>query len=87
MSKQMHKLFTTACDLAEPRQVSAVDCQKCPRGSVVDNRSRVLCSGETKFYMTPCCYDMRSAATVDDCERCPYGEIGQDRLRVFCSRF
>jgi len=86
LNKQMHKLFTTTCDQDEPRQVSAIDCQECPRGSVVDNRSRVLCRGETKFFVTPCGYDMRSAATIDDCERCAYGEVGQDRLRVYCSR-
>lgn len=87
MNKQMHKLFLAKCDFDEPRQVSATECLKCPRGTVVDNMSKVICSGETKFFMALCLYDMRSAATVDDCEKCAYGLVGQDRLRVFCSRF
>lgn len=86
MSKIQHKLFLTTCDLGEPRSVSALDCSRCPRGSVVDNRSRVLCEGETKFFVVPCLYDMRAAATLYDCEKCAFGEVGEDRLRVFCSR-
>ena len=86
MSQKMHKLFLTTCDLAEPKSVTASDCEKCDHGSVVDNKSRVICQGATKFFVTPCYYDMRAAATVYDCEKCPFGDIGDDRLRVFCSR-
>jgi hypothetical protein len=87
MNRQTHKLFLTTCDLAEPRSVSATDCERCPHGSVVDNKSRVICSGVTKFFLAPCYFDMRAAATVLDCAGCRFGEIGEDRLRVYCSRF
>jgi hypothetical protein len=53
---------------------------------VVDNRTRVLCDGGTKFFLAPCFYDMRASATVYECEACRFGEIGEDRMRVFCSR-
>lgn len=86
MTQTQHKLFLTTCDIGEPRPVSAVDCSNCPRGSVVDNRTRVLCQGGTKFFVTPCFFDMRAAATVNECEACRFGEIGEDRLRVYCSR-
>lgn len=87
MSQQMHKLFLTTCDMGEPRSVSASDCERCPHGSVVDNKSRVLCAGITKFFLTPCFFDMRAAATVIDCAQCRFGQLGEDRLRVYCSRF
>jgi hypothetical protein len=86
MNPKIHKLFLTRCDLEESRQVSAADCMKCPMGSVVDGRSRVLCVGETKFFSTPCYYGMRSSATVHDCMACDYGAVGDDRLRVMCDR-
>jgi hypothetical protein len=86
MSPKIHKLFITRCDLQEARQVCATDCQSCPRGSVIDGRSRVICSGETKFFTTPCYFDMRASATVHDCRKCPSGTVGQDGLRVFCDR-
>ncbi len=86
MSQKMHKLFLTACDLGAERSVNASDCERCPHGSVVDGKSRVLCGGVTKFFVAPCYYDMRSAATINDCEKCSFGEVGQDRIRVFCSR-
>jgi len=81
-----HKLFLTTCDLGEPRSVSASDCELCPHGSVVDNKSRVFCAGATKFFVTPCFYDMRASATIAECESCRWGEIGPDRIRVYCSR-
>jgi len=86
MNQQMHKLFLTTCDLGGPRSVSATDCGQCPHGSVVDNKSRVLCFGITKFFVAPCFYDMRASATIMDCAQCPFGEIGPDRIRVYCSR-
>jgi hypothetical protein len=86
MTQIQHKMFLTTCDLGVPRAVSAADCATCPHGSVVDNKSRVLCQGATKFFLAPCFYDMKAAATVYECEACLFGEIGQDRLRVFCSR-
>lgn len=82
----MHKLFMTRCDLGEQRMVTALDCGVCPHGSVIDNKSRVICAGETKFFSVPCGFDMRAAATVRDCEACPWGEVGPDRARVFCGR-
>jgi len=66
--------------------VSAADCQRCPNGSVVDGRSRVLCVGETKFFSTPCYFGMRASATVNDCLACRYGTVGADGLRVLCDR-
>lgn len=78
------KLFMTRCDEGEPRAVSAVECGSCPHGSVVDNRSRVLCHGGTKFFSVPCYREMRASATVADCEACPHGRVSEDRLRVFC---
>jgi len=88
MAQQIHKLFLARCDrLGEPKMVSASDCERCPRGSVIDRKTRVICEGETKFFLAPCFNDMRAAATVIDCENCPHGEIGDDRLRVFCSAF
>lgn len=87
MTQKMHKLFQTNCDLGEPRLVVASDCERCPHGSVVDKKSRVICGGVTKFFLAPCFYDMRAAATIYDCEKCPWGEVGEDRTRVFCSRF
>jgi len=86
MTQKMHKLFLTTCDLGEPRSVPADECERCPHGSVVDRKSRVICDGATKFFYAPCYYDMRSAATVYDCEKCRWGEVGADRTRVFCSR-
>jgi hypothetical protein len=86
MTQKMHKLFLTTCDLGEPRSVGADECERCPHGSVVDRKSRVICAGTTKFFLAPCYYDMRSAATVYDCEKCNWGEVGADRTRVFCSR-
>jgi len=86
MTRKQHKMFLTTCDLGEHRPVSAADCSNCPHGSVVDNKSRVLCHGETKFFLAPCFYEMRAAATMYECESCRFGEIGEDRLRVFCSR-
>jgi len=53
---------------------------------VIDNKTRVICKGQTKFFVTPCYYDMRASATVHDCEECKFGEVGDDRLRVLCSR-
>ncbi|MFY9606890.1 MAG: hypothetical protein WAS24_09230 [Thermoplasmata archaeon] len=86
MTQKMHKLFLTTCDLGEQKPVGANDCERCPRGSVVDRKSRVICAGVTKFFVAPCFFDMRSAATVADCENCHWGEVGDDRIRVFCSR-
>lgn len=86
MHQGMHRLFLIRCDMLV-KSVSAADCEKCEHGSVVDNKSRVLCGGETKFFLTPCCVDMKAAATVHDCEMCKWGELGQDRIRVYCSRF
>ena len=86
MNSKMHKLFLTRCDMEESRQVSADDCQRCPRGSVVDGKSMVLCGGVAKFFVTPCFYEVRAAATVKDCMRCRYGTVGEDRIRVFCDR-
>jgi hypothetical protein len=86
MTGKIHKLFLTTCDGSAPRPVSAVECERCPRGSVVGNRSMVLCGGETKFFTTPCYFGMRPSATLDDCVECVHGEVGDDRLRVFCDR-
>lgn len=86
MDKGMHKLFLTTCERGERRSVNANECGTCPHGSVIDNKTKVLCSGSLKFFSTPCFFDMRVSATVNECEECPYGEIGDDRLRVFCSR-
>ena len=86
MPQKMHKLFLTMCDLAEPRSVTAAECSTCPHGSVIDNKTRVICSGEMKYFTAPCYYDMRAAATVAECENCSFGEIGPDRLRVYCDR-
>lgn len=86
MSQQMHKLFLTTCDYDQPKSVSASDCERCPHGSVVDNKSRVICVGVTKFFLAPCYFDMRAAATVIDCAQCRFGKLGEDRLRVYCSR-
>jgi hypothetical protein len=86
MSRIQHKLFLATCDIGEPHPVSAADCSRCPRGSVVDNKTRVICDGQTKFFLAPCLYDMRAAATVLECEKCRFGEVGEDRLRVYCSR-
>lgn len=86
MNQQMHKLFLTMCDLGEPKSVSASDCETCPHGSVVDNKTRVICEGITKFFLAPCYFDMRASATVIDCAQCRFGQVGDDRLRVFCSR-
>ncbi|UCE45346.1 MAG: hypothetical protein JSU93_00135 [Methanobacteriota archaeon] len=86
MNPKVHKLFMTACDLQESRRVSAIDCEKCSHGSVVDHRSRVICAGQTKFFTAPCYFGMRSSATVRDCGECRFGEIGLDGLRVLCGR-
>jgi len=86
MDQKIHKLFLTTCDLEEKKMVSASECDACPHGSVIDNKTRVICAGIVKFFVVPCYYDMRCAATIYDCESCGYGEIGPDRLRVFCSR-
>ena len=84
--EKQHKMFLTTCDMGEPRSVSALDCEKCGRGSVVDLRTRVLCGGVTKFFVTPCLFDMRAAATVRECEECRFGKVAEDRLRVYCTR-
>jgi len=86
MSQKMHKLFLTTCDVGEPRSVTATDCIRCGKGTVIDNKTRVICGGATKFFVTPCFFDMRASATVQDCEECKFGDVGDDRLRVFCSR-
>ncbi len=86
MSQKVHKLFLATCDIGEARSVTATDCAKCGRGSVIDNKSRVICCGSMKFFVTPCFLNLRCSATVYDCEECEFGEIGDDRLRVFCSR-
>ncbi|HIH00714.1 TPA: hypothetical protein HA259_01280 [Thermoplasmata archaeon] len=66
--------------------MNANDCQRCPSGSVVDGRSMVLCGGVAKFFVTPCFYDFRAAATVKDCLNCRFGAVAEDRIRVFCDR-
>lgn len=86
MTQKMHKLFQTVCDVGEAKMVSALECNRCPYGSVVDNRSRVLCGGITKFFVVPCYYEMKAAATLKECELCFYGKVSDDRLRVFCDR-
>jgi hypothetical protein len=86
MNPKMHKLFLTHCDMEESRQVSASDCQRCPRGSVVDERSMVICCGVVKFFVTPCFYDLRASASVKDCLKCRFGTVVEDRLRVLCDR-
>ncbi len=87
METKMHKLFLTRCDEPpEGRMVGSAECSACPHGSVVDNRSRVLCYGATKFFSVPCFYDMKASATVADCEACRYGTVSEDRMRVFCDR-
>jgi hypothetical protein len=86
MNPKMHKLFLTRCDVEESHQVNALECQRCPRGSVVDGRSMVICCGIAKFFVTPCFYDVRAAATVKDCVNGRFGTVGEDRLRVFCDR-
>ena len=87
METKMHKLFLTRCDeRPEGRMVGSAECSACPHGSVVDNRSRVLCYGATKFFSVPCFYDMKASATVADCEACRYGTVSEDRMRVFCDR-
>ena len=82
---KQHKLFVTMCELGEPHSVTAIDCEKCTHGSVIDARSRVMCDGATKFFQVPCYLEMRAAATVHDCEECRLGEVGEDRVRVYCS--
>ncbi|UCE91518.1 MAG: hypothetical protein JSV90_09000 [Methanobacteriota archaeon] len=86
MSAKVHKLFLTRCGLQENRTVSASDCEACPLGSVIDARSRVICSGQTRFFSTPCYYGIRPAATVCDCEDCRFGEVGPDRASVICQK-
>ena len=86
MSPKMHKLFMARCDLDNERRVSAADCERCPQGSVIDRRSRVLCAGRMKFFVTPCYFGMRAAATVSDCEECRFGKVDVDGLRVLCDR-
>ena len=66
--------------------MTALDCEKCQKGKVIDGRSKVMCRGATLFFMTPCGYDMRAAATVDDCDKCGFGEVGTDKIRVHCCR-
>ncbi|MGD9963304.1 MAG: hypothetical protein AB7S97_05340 [Thermoplasmata archaeon] len=87
MESKMHKLFLTRCDeRPEGGMVSAAECGACPHGSVVDNNSRVICYGATKFFYVPCYYEMKSSATVSECEACPWGVVSDDRSRVFCNR-
>jgi len=86
-SHRQHKLFVVICDREKAHPVTAIDCERCSSGSVIDGRSRVVCGGVTKFFMTPCGFDMRSAATVEECDKCKSGEICEDRIRVYCSRF
>ncbi len=83
---KIHKLFLTTCDEGDARSVSAADCERCPRGSVVGGRRMVLCGGATKFFATPCYFGVRPSATLDDCDMCPHGEVGEDRMRVICDR-
>jgi hypothetical protein len=45
-----------------------------------------MCGGVTKFFLAPCFFDMRAAATVHECDKCGFGEVGEDRVRVYCSR-
>jgi len=85
-NRKQHKLFLTTCDQEEHRPVTAIDCEHCRKGEVIDMRSRVVCGGVTKFFMTPCGFDMRAATTVPECEKCEYGEVSEDRIRVYCSR-
>lgn len=85
MEATMHKLFQTRCDDdPDAGLVSAVQCGSCSHGSVVDNRSRVLCYGATKFFTVPCYRELKASATVAECEACPQGRVSEDRLRVFC---
>lgn len=86
MEGKVHKLFTTRCVRGGERLVTASECARCPHGSVVDMKSRVLCSGETRFFTTPCYDGTRAAATLRDCEECEHGRIVEDRLRVICNR-
>ncbi len=87
MEGKVHKVFLTRCDEAPgSRMVNAAECNACPHGSVVDNNSRVLCYGVTKFFSVPCYYDMKASATVGDCDTCPWGVVSDDRARVFCNR-
>jgi len=86
VGRGQHKLFLLTCDLGEPHSVTALDCEKCQKGKVIDGRSKVMCRGATLFFMTPCGYDMRAAATVDDCDKCGFGEVGTDKIRVHCCR-
>lgn len=83
---KQHKLFVTTCDEGDHPSVTAMDCERCNRGKVIDARSRVMCGGVTRFFMTPCGFDMRAAATVRECEECKFGEVREDRIRVYCSR-
>lgn len=85
MHEGKHRVFLVRCD-QRMRNVSAEDCGKCERGTVLDNKLSVLCDGQTKYFLTPCCSDMKSAASVADCEKCEWGELGEDRLRVYCSK-
>ena len=86
MVAKVHKLFLTDCERGEALRVRAPDCEACPLGSVIDGRSRVVCSGQMKFFSTPCYHGLRPSATVRDCEECRFGEVGPDRLGVLCSR-
>ncbi len=87
MEAKMHKLFMARCDdRGEARMVTAADCNACPHGSVVDNKSRVLCYGATKFFTVPCYYEMKASAMIAECEACSYGTVSVDRMRVFCNR-
>ena len=85
-SRKQHKLFQVTCDLEDPHPVTAIDCEHCAKGNVIDGRSRVVCGGVTKFFMTPCFNEMRAAAMIAECEKCEFGEVSEDRVRVFCSR-
>lgn len=85
-SHKQHKLFLVTCDLGEPHSVTAIDCEHCPSGSVIDGRSRVMCGGVTKFFAVPCGFDMHASATVQDCDKCCDGEVCEDRIRVYCDR-
>lgn len=83
----MHKLFMTRCDERPGGvMVGASDCIPCPHGSVVDNNSRVLCYGVTKFFTVPCYNEMKASATVTECDACPWGVVSDDRARVYCNR-
>lgn len=86
MGAKVHKVFLARCDMKEAQMIRATDCETCPLGSVIDGRSRVICSGQTKFFCAPCYHGMRPAATVRDCDDCRFGDVGPDRMSVLCQK-